>query len=259
MNFKIYFSCISHRGNCRSINQDNFICNGRYMENPSDEIEFPLAGYVSSEIASIFGVFDGLGGEECGETASLIAAKNASSITVRKDVIANILQYCRDVNELICKYASENSISAMGTTAALLVFTKREIGLCNIGDSKIFRLAYGQMEQISVDHIAVAAHGIKPPLSQNLGIDPSEMVIDPYVARGQYNQGDIYLICSDGLTDMVSHEDITKILVETSYDEAAKKLLDAALKNGGKDNITIILCKIEREKRLFSVEFCHKK
>ncbi len=263
MNFNIHFSCMSHIGNYRSMNQDNFICSGRYMEIQSDKhntMKFPLVGYVSTKTTpSIFGVFDGLGGEECGEMASLIAAQNASTYAIGQDIIGDILKYCIDANESICKYASKHSISSMGTTAAILIFARREIGLCNVGDSKIFRFADGRIEQISVDHVAASAYGLKPPLSQNLGIPPSEMVIDPYVAKGWYNEGDIYLICSDGLTDMVSQEDITKILVETPYNAAIDKLLSTALKNGGKDNITIILCRVERARqslfrRIFKVK-----
>lgn len=98
-----------------------------------------------------------------------------------------------------------------------------------------------------MDHVAVAAFGVKPPLSQNLGIPPNELVIDPYLARGPYNDGDIYLICSDGLTDMVSVDEITEVLVSTPIEEAITQLLEKALANGGKDNTTIILCKIERQ------------
>ena len=79
----------------------------------------------------------------------------------------------------------------MGTTAAILVFGKREIGLCNIGDSKIFRFAQNRLEQISVDHYAVGVYGRKPPLSQNLGIPEKELLIDPTwrwepIAEGMY-------------------------------------------------------------------------
>ena len=100
-----------------------------------------------------------------------------------------------------------------------------------------------------MDHVAVAAFGVKPPLSQNLGIPPSELVIDPYFARGSYYDGDVYLICSDGLTDMVSINEITEVLVSKPVKEAITQLLDKALANGGKDNTTIILCKIERQSR----------
>ena len=147
----------------------------------------------------------------------------------------------------------------MGTTAAMLVFAEKEVVLCNIGDSKIFRLCDGTLEQISKDHVAVSAFGVKPPLSQNLGIPPNELVIDPYLARGPYNDGDIYLICSDGLTDMVSVDEITEVLVSKPIEEAITLLLDKALANGGKDNTTIILCKIERQSGWFFKRKRHTK
>lgn len=249
MNYNIQFSCISHIGNCRSMNQDNFICDGRYMEIKNDNIQFPLNGCVYNKSPSFFGIFDGMGGEECGEIASFIAAKRASRITVGKDAIADILQYCLDVNEEICRYICDKSLSAMGTTAAMLVFTNKDIILCNIGDSKVFRFSQGKIEQISKDHVAVSAYGIKAPLSQNLGIPQEELVIEPYIARGQYNDGDTYLLCSDGLTDMVGTAEIEKILQDVVFDEISGKLLDKALANGGKDNISIIVCKIENDSR----------
>ena len=247
MHYKIHYSCLSHIGNVRSINQDNFICDGRYMDTNDTEIRFPLCGTKISDDMSIFGIFDGMGGEECGEIASYIASKNACDIKIGKDATADLAQFCHKANHDICDYASLNEVSSMGTTAAILVFADKEIALCNIGDSKIFRLCDGSLEQISKDHVAVSAFGIKPPLSQNLGIPPNELVIDPYFARGAYNDGDVYLICSDGLTDMVSVEEITEVLVSKPIEEAITLLLDKALANGGKDNTTIILFKIERQ------------
>ena len=255
MNYNVLFSCISHVGNCRSMNQDNFICDGQYLSNKDEDIVFPLIGNVSSRKKSIFGIFDGMGGEECGEIASFIAAKRAATLVVSKDVVADILHYCLDVNEEICEYAKDNSVASMGTTAAILVFATSEIVLCNIGDSKIFRFYEGKIEQISYDHIVVFSHSTKPFLSQNLGIPSDELIIEPYVARGQYNIGDIYLICSDGLTDMLVEEEIKNVLTTVAFDKMAQALLDKARANGGRDNITIIVCKIEREvgrlKRIF--------
>lgn len=251
MHYIIHYSCLSHIGNVRSINQDNFICDGHYMENDETEIEFPLCGAKTSKEPSVFGIFDGMGGEECGEIASYIASKTASDIEIGKDATVDLSQFCHKANDYICDYATLHEVSAMGTTAAMLAFTKNEVILCNIGDSKIFRLCNGILEQISMDHVAVAAFGMKPPLSQNLGIPSNELVIDPYLARGSYNNGDVYLICSDGLTDMVSVDEITEVLVSEPIEEAITLLLDKALSNGGKDNITIILCKIELQFRWF--------
>ena len=251
MRYKIHYSCLSHIGNVRSINQDNFICDGCYMDIDNELIEFPICGTKTFKDIAVFGVFDGMGGEECGEIASYIASKNASDIKISKNPTADLAQFCHKANNDICDYAELNEVSAMGTTAALLAFTNKEIFLCNIGDSKIFRLYDGSLEQISKDHVAVSAFGVKPPLSQNLGIPPNELVIDPYLARGTYNDGDVYLICSDGLTDMVSTEEIAQILISEPIEEAITLLLDKALANGGKDNITIILCKIERQSGCF--------
>ena len=248
MKYSVLFSCTSHIGKRRSSNQDNFICNGKYMDPKGEPITFPISGTIS-DAPALFGVFDGMGGEECGEVASLIASRCASEASVSEKPLEALLDYCGDANGKICAYAEENDITAMGTTAALLAFTKNEIALCNIGDSKIFRLADNELKQISVDHYAVAVFGQKPPLSQNLGIPPSEMIIEPYLARGRYNDGDVYLLCSDGLTDMVPVEDITRIILKGEFDEIIENLLNAALENGGKDNITIILCKVQRRKR----------
>lgn len=247
MEYNISYSCISHKGKLRTINQDNFICNGDYIKIDDFEIEYPLIGAVSSKTPTFFGVFDGLGGEERGEIASYIAAKTASTIEIGKDIISDLLQFCQKANTDICDNANESGVSAMGTTAAILAFTGNGVTLCNIGDSRIFRFCDGVLEQISKDHVAVSAFGVKLPLSQNLGIPPNELIIEPYLAQGAYNDRDIYLICSDGLTDMVTNEEITEVLGSKTIDEAITELLDRALCKGGRDNITIVLCKIERE------------
>lgn len=247
MQYNIRFSCVSHIGNVRSINQDNLICDGYYMDPGNENVQFPLCGIKISKRASVFGIFDGMGGEECGEIASLIAAKDAAEIEIGKEPVSDLSKFCQKANTDICNYARGNGISSMGTTAAMLAFSRSGVTLCNIGDSKIFRFFDGRLEQISKDHVAVSVYGLKPPLSQNLGIPSDELVIDPYVAEGKYHHGDIYLICSDGLTDMVTTEEITAVLSDQSPDKAISVLLNKALENGGRDNITIIICKIERK------------
>ena len=251
MKYTIHYSCISHSGNCRSMNQDNYICICQFREIDSVDMKKPITGVVSADNTSLFGVFDGMGGEECGEVASFIAAKDAKTLKFGKDIAKDLKKYCTETNESICKYTEENMISSMGTTAALLVFAKKKIVLCNIGDSKIFRVSDKIIEQISYDHVAISAYGTKPPLSQNLGIPPDELIIEPFISKGKYHDGDIYLICSDGLTDMVGTDEIEQVLINTPIEEAIVTLRNKALKNGGKDNITIILLDITR-KKLFS-------
>ena len=254
MKYQIAFSCVSHIGKCRKMNQDNFICNGQYLEQDSQAKEVWLKGVVPVKSPQIFGVFDGMGGEECGEVASFLAARQATMGVIAKrtkDVEADIKRYCLDANAAICNYAKEHSIVCMGTTAAMLVFDKSEIVLCNIGDSKIFRFAEHKIEQISQDHLAISPYGTKPSLSQHLGITPEEMLIEPYIAHGQYNKGDIYLLCSDGLTDMVEVSDIENIIEYSGLERVTSVLLEQALAHGGKDNITILVCKIESKDRIW--------
>lgn len=246
MNYNIKYSCVSHIGKVRRVNQDNIICDGLFIKTNEEKIKFPLCGVKSSKTPSVFSVFDGMGGEACGEVAAYIAAKNATALKIEDDAAAALSRFCDKANADICNYADENEVFSMGTTAAMLAFTDKGITLCNIGDSKIFRFCAGALEQISEDHLAPAPYGVKPPLSQNLGIPPTEFIIEPYMAQYEYNDGDIYLICSDGLTDMITASEITDILSTRAIEEACTELLDKALAYGGRDNTTIILCQVER-------------
>lgn len=248
MKYRISYSCLSHIGNCRKTNQDCFLCasNCIYSGAKGNETE-EIHGSINASENHIFGVFDGMGGEECGEIASYLAAEAASKFIMNglpQEILKTI---CDKANTEIYEYALTNSIGTMGTTAALLLFAKKEICLCNVGDSKIFRCSKGSLVQISQDHVYSLSIKGKPPLTQYLGIPPSEMEVHPYFSIGSYQEGDIYLICSDGLTDMVSTERIADILASRPFINAANDLLSEALTNGGRDNITIIVCKIIRE------------
>lgn len=252
MSFKIEYACVSAIGKCRLKNQDNFICIDKYLESENEGTIDLICGDTDIKQRLLFGVFDGLGGEYCGEMAAYIASKSAAQFDwQRSNPINNLRVFCKQANDAICHYAKENAITSMGTTAALLLFDRKSVCLCNIGDSKIFQYSDSKLVQISVDHIGVAVFGQKPPLSQNLGIPDEEMIIDPYTATGYYNSGDQFLICSDGLSDMVCEEEIAKIIGMNNPPEEVRRLLNIALNNGGKDNITIIVIKvIEKENAL---------
>lgn len=251
MSYKIEYACWTNVGKIRKINQDNYCCDRTFIKEINDKTVYPLQGKLNSEKPAVLGVFDGMGGEECGEVASLIAAECASQIKCSDEPLADMQDYCSIANDRICEYLSENNVGSMGTTAAMLAFGKEEIVLCNIGDSKVFKYDSDGLVQISTDHYAISVYGKKPPLSQCLGIPKNEMVIEPYYSKGSYNDKDIYLICSDGLTDMVEMREISKSLGKSGIKEAGECLMKAALENGGKDNITIIICRIEQERKGF--------
>ena len=246
MDYTIRYSCVCDIGKRRAMNQDNFICGGRCLGDGGAAPAFPISGSASSDEVTLLGVFDGMGGEERGEVASLIAARRAKALRLGDDPEAELVKYCVEANEEICEYIVRNRLTSMGTTAALLAFGPFGIALCNIGDSKVFRYASGALEQIARDHVAMATRGRKPLLLQNLGIPRDELRIEPFTAMGSYADGDLYLICSDGLTDMVPLDDIRGEIERSAFESLAPALLQRALENGGRDNVTIIACRVEK-------------
>lgn len=253
MKYTIQYMCLTHPGLCRGMNQDNVIFGRQYLPLPGAGSlpEFPVTGETAGDVPILFGVFDGMGGEACGEIASYLAARTAADSPLTGPPLEELEGLCAAANDAICAYSDSHGVGSMGTTAALLLFSGAGVSLCNIGDSKIFLYSGGQLKQISQDHISAGPFGRKPPLSQNLGIPPTELLIRPYYARGEYHDGDLYLLCSDGLTDMVPTEEISGILTRTPFPDLADTLLQRALDEGGKDNITLILCRIQREKTRF--------
>lgn len=247
----IHYYYTSNIGRCRKTNQDNFYCNGASMPADNNGTDGVLAGSVNPSQAPVFAIYDGMGGEEAGEMAAWLATEEMKQFSFKKGMEQGFFDFCYGANRRICAYTAANGISSMGTTAAMMRFTKSDSGLCNIGDSKIFLLSEGTLSQLSYDHIGIPIFGRKPPLTQNLGIPEDEIMIEPYVAVGNFNVGDIYLLCSDGLTDMVTVSRIEEILNTMQGRAAAEQLLKEALENGGKDNVTFILLYVAKKPGVF--------
>jgi len=246
--YALSYACISDAGRTRSLNQDNYACDGTYMSISGPVPVFPIIGDADTQRIHLFGVFDGMGGEDCGEIASFLAAQKAAFYNFYGDVEYEIRELCMSTNDTICQYTREHDeVFSMGATAAMVAFAPEKIVICNIGDSKIFRFSDNMLRQVSTDHLMFAPHGHKPPLSQNLGIPKTELIIDPFVDVCPYKDGDVYLICSDGLTDMLKTYEIQELLAEynVGLGSTAQKLVDLAKANGGKDNITVILINVK--------------
>ena len=229
-----------HIGTRRRVNQDNFLLDGAYTDPQKAHSGVDMGG-TFKKLPQLVGVFDGMGGEECGEIASFIAAKEFAEARISRSPEEGLMRLCRQINRSICEYANENGVLSMGTTAALLYISKRSVTACNVGDSKIYRCSRGKLGKLSVDHIAAAPFGGKPPLLQNLGIPEDVLLIKPSIITVKPDIGDVFLLCSDGLTDMVSDEKICEIITSRPLQKAADALLSEALANGGRDNITIML------------------
>ena len=257
MEYTIRYCCLSETGKIRRNNEDNLVCRGACYDAGDTAPRAPMTGRCEAADGPVFGVFDGMGGEEQGEVASLIAARTAAGYAFGAPTA--MAEYCREANRRICAYADDNGISTMGTTAALLQFTREGVVACNLGDSPIFHWRDGDLRQLSRDHVMPVPGARKPPLVQYLGIPEDELRLEPTLSRHQTRSGDRYLICSDGLTDMVGNDAIAETLRADDPAEAADRLMRMALDAGGRDNVTLAVCAIDakdegplaRLKRLF--------
>lgn len=252
--YKVSASCACHMGKVRSNNEDNFYFNGNILPNNSNGTSSFLHCTKAMKQPVCFSVFDGMGGEECGQEASFLAAltfqKYAPAIELLPD---DLLRIFEKANQRICNFTLNNDLNVSGSTVAAICFHMGSACIANIGDSKIYLIRNHELIQLSVDHTDKALldqQGItkrKPRLTQHLGIPSSEMIIEPYTETIKLQSADRFLLCSDGLSDMVSMKKIQKIVSQLlSPTEVVQLLTETAMQNGGKDNITIIFCDISK-------------
>ena len=254
--YKIIASCISHCGMVREMNEDNLYFDGKFLEEKHRGLEKAVTIHRDTSQLRSFAIFDGMGGEKDGEVASYLAAvqfrqEMGRQITESESPRDFLEKVCLDMNQTICEEAVNRQAQGMGTTATILCLKNEEMTVCNLGDSPAFLVREGEIFPLHEEHTNrhfLEEQGIafrKPSLTQCLGIPPEEMAIHPYIHEDDIREGDQYLLCSDGLTDMVSREEIHRILQENlTPGDCLEKLQKQALERGGKDNITIILCRI---------------
>ena len=238
-------------GRIRRNNEDNLLLDGEILSLEHKDSAM-LSRSISSEGGRLVGVFDGMGGINDGEKASYLAAMTAMQAASNKSGCSSRERFlhalCMEMNDVVCKEADG---SGMGTTCALLSLYGGRYTVCNIGDSPIFLVRNGEMKQISVDHNQRAtferATGKPAPanqkfqLTQCIGVPKDEMIIEPYIASDAVRDGDFFLLCSDGVTDMLPPEEIMMIICEKKTPEAViEELILKAMEAGGRDNITAL-------------------
>ena len=245
-------ACLCNTGKIRKNNEDNFFFDGRCLELENNGLKHPVTMTTALRRELCLAVFDGMGGESFGEVASFTAADCMQSATRKlKDYFIPERKFlnsmCLKINEAVVAKQQELCTERMGSTMVALYFSHRYVYVCNLGDSRAYRLRNGEFLQLSVDHVEKREGQArkKAPLTQHLGIKPEDFLIEPYIAKGELKHGDRYLLCSDGLTDMLSNYEIDEIMTGAdSAEECVKELVDAALEKGGKDNVTVIVCRI---------------
>ncbi|MBQ9674250.1 MAG: serine/threonine-protein phosphatase [Ruminococcus sp.] len=248
MSRKIGYAFLCKKGKVRSKNQDNYWCMGDFLPQINEGLQRTITGEIKlKETKGAFCVFDGMGGEAAGEVASSISATTFNNIykSVLDLDFQSIADMCYIMNRNVCRFAQRHNIQCMGTTAAMLLFEQKSVYACNLGDSQIFLLRGNKLQKISVDHVALGTIFKKPPLTQHLGIPKDEFKIDPYIVSFKIKKGDRFLICSDGLTDMLEQDDIEAFLFEThNIEDCVNDMMELVYARGAVDNTTIVLCEV---------------
>jgi protein phosphatase len=220
---------------------------------------------------------DGMGGYNAGEVASGIAVALIGSELKQAVAKTNLhslpqadgdLQAIRLLKAVVAKsntsiYQSANSqpqYAGMGTTLVVTLFRDNRLSVAHIGDSRLYRLRDDQLEQVTRDHSllqeqidsgmltreAARKSQNKNLVTRALGI---EAEVEPEIHTYDVRPGDLYLLCSDGLNDMVEDEDIELTLnaMGANLPLAASQLVQMANDNGGRDNVSVILVKVTRD------------
>jgi len=234
-------------GLVRKVNEDSFLCE-------------KLDGI---EDTYLYIVADGMGGHNAGEVASSMAVEEIASYI--KENIGELMLGDREIQDLIrnaITHANDkvyktsilkSNCLGMGTTLSMVLVKGTVIYIGHVGDSRIYLIRENRIERLTEDHSLVAelikAGTIKPEEAANhpqknvitkaLG---TEYTLEPDVSRCDMQNGDIILICTDGLSNTVYEEDIVDLVVNTSdLNEACELLVNKAKEKGGFDNITAVV------------------
>ncbi|HZX49512.1 MAG TPA: Stp1/IreP family PP2C-type Ser/Thr phosphatase [Nitrospirota bacterium] len=211
----------------------------------------------------LFAVADGMGGAASGEVASGIFSDTAlevfSGMSKRseEETVEFVQKTFQLAHERILSSSQKNpEQKGMGCTAELIAFYDTNYVMGHVGDSRTYLHRQGQLRQITKDHSLVQeqvdqgiisshevrTHSLKHVILRAVGIEET-LALD--IIKGKCLDGDIFLLCSDGLTDMVEDSVIQQTLaLSLNLDQKVEKLIDFAKSAGGRDNITIILCEI---------------
>lgn len=202
----------------------------------------------------LVGVADGMGGHNGGEIAS--AGLRDGLLHEIKDCLPDkekLQEAVRTVNrELWQRQEADLSLSGMGTTLTVIWPATDEMIIGQVGDSRAYLLRGGELTQVTEDHSMVAdmvrkgvlteeqaaCHPMRNYITRAVGTEET-IEIDLYTHDRK--QGDRWLICSDGMYGMVSKSELHMLMAVENIEEAAEKMLRAALENGGKDNISLVL------------------
>lgn len=211
-----------------------------------------------------FALADGMGGHKSGEIAAQEAIENlADNFPLKNDPDSEIMMEqfhlaISKANHWVHRLGRHHKdFNGMGTTLCCLYFHRDSVIYAHVGDSRIYRYRNGHIDKLTEDHSAIrewlakTAKGEPPTSPQPLkniitraiGMDSQ---VHPEIALSKVEKGDLYFLCSDGLSDFVTERKMEEILSQTSsLEEAVKSFIQTAKENGSNDNITVVMVQIE--------------
>lgn len=208
--------------------------------------------------ARLLALADGMGGHAAGEVASqlmIAALAHLDDDEPGDDLLGKLDRAIREGNAAIADEVEEDpELDGMGTTLTTILFAGKKLGLGHIGDSRAYMLRDGELAQITRDDTFVQSlvdEGRITPEQAHTHPQRSLIMraltgneIEPTLIVREARAGDRYLLCSDGLSDVVSDETIENTLREGNTDEAADRLIELALRSGGPDNVTVVVADV---------------
>lgn len=235
---------------------------GRVRENNEDKFEYYLPESPTALAAKglVFVVCDGMGGHEAGQIASELACKTFLFEYLNhpsSDPALALDAAVRSANRLVLDCARAiPSRRGMGTTLSALAIIQDSAWIAHVGDSRIYRLLDGSLQQLSKDHTWVEEvvangtfsredaeqHKYRHVLTRAIG---TEDVVIVDVERFHVQEGDVYLLCSDGVMNHVSDARIEEVLAGATPSEACWQLVSDALVGGGSDNTTVMVVRVD--------------
>lgn len=219
----------------------------------------------------IFVLADGMGGHAAGEVASNQAISQLLALVEKETALPQMsldatMQFfaaaIEKVNRYVCEMGKNTvGLRGMGTTLCCVYLHRDGLIYAHVGDSRIYRLRAGSLSQLTRDHVIwVESSGEvrkKSLLTKAIG---SDHAIEPMVHCGSLLEGDVVLLCSDGLSDLLTFERIEYILQTIPHEEAVDALITAAKESGGYDNITVALIhiiEVQNESKNLPRSQCH--
>ncbi len=205
----------------------------------------------------LFGVADGMGGHKAGDVASKMAVAVVEKALKDARPSADLLRTAiQESNRMIYEEQLGNpDYSGMGTTMTVIWEDRGRVLLGHVGDSRAYRIRKDRIAQVSLDHSMVAemgrngclterearVHPYRNIITRALGTEES---VEVDVEELDKETGDIYLLCSDGLSEYVQSDQMLKVIRRNTLEKAADILLNLALDGGGRDNISLVLAEV---------------